>query len=126
MNNYLTQKITNPILDSSIKNQSGEEYAAGLLPRLVTFGIIIGSVLFVFYLIFGGTRWITSGGDPKKLESARSTITNALIGLIVLFSVFAIAIVIENAFGIKILTIDLSAITIRAPAPGGIWNQMVP
>lgn len=49
---------------------------------------IIGSLLFVagiilfIMLIFGGVRFITSGGDPKGLESAKKTITYAVIGVI--------------------------------------------
>ena len=113
MTNYLAQ-IKNPVLNPVIINQSGVEYAAGLLPRMVTITLIIGSLAFFFYLLFGAIRWITSGGDPKALESARGTIANALIGIIIMFSVFAIVKVIESAFGISILTIDLASVVIQS------------
>jgi len=105
-------KLRNPVLNPSIQSQSGEEYAAGLFPRMVTLALIIGSILFFFYFIFGAIRWIASGGDPKSLESARGIITQALAGLLIMFSIFAIVKVIESAFGLSILTIDLSAVSI--------------
>ena len=47
--------------------------------------LVLAVLLCLFFLIIGGIRWITSGGDKAKLESARGTITAALIGLIVSF-----------------------------------------
>ena len=59
----------------------------------VSFGVILGSVIqFIFiiavilalaFIIYGGIRWITSGGDKGGVETARNTIISAIIGLIV-------------------------------------------
>jgi hypothetical protein len=43
---------------------------------------IIG-VVSVFMVIFGGFRFVTAGGDPNAISSARSTIFYALIGMVV-------------------------------------------
>jgi len=43
---------------------------------------IIGLVA-VFMVIFGGFRFVTSGGDSNAVSSARTTIFYALIGLVV-------------------------------------------
>ncbi|KKS78249.1 MAG: hypothetical protein UV74_C0001G0096 [Candidatus Woesebacteria bacterium GW2011_GWB1_43_14] len=123
--NKLAQLIRNPVLNPAIQGQTGEEYAAGLIPRLVTLTLIIGSVLFFFYFIYGAIRWISSGNDPKALEGARGTITQALIGLLIMFSIFAIVKVIESAFGLNILTIDLSAVRIKPPG-GPVWEVIFP
>lgn len=40
-----------------------------------------GVVLFIM-LILGGFSYLTSGGDPKKVESARNTLTYAIGGVI--------------------------------------------
>lgn len=37
-----------------------------------------------FYILWGGIRYITSGGDEKKTAGARQTIINAIVGLILL------------------------------------------
>jgi hypothetical protein len=103
-------QIKNPVLSPLIREKTGEEYAAGLLPRLVTMALIIGSVLFLFYLLIGAIKWITSGGDKQRLESARGTVAQAIIGLLVLFSVFAIANLVERAFGFNIIEFSFPAL----------------
>jgi hypothetical protein len=66
-----------------------------------SFGSILGSVLqFVFivavllalgFLIFGGIKWITSGGDKAAVGAARGMIIAAIIGLIlVVISYFVV------------------------------------
>jgi hypothetical protein len=58
-------------------------------------------------LIFGAIKWISSGGDKQALESARGTITSALIGVFILFAVFAIIQLINTFFGLHILNLTI-------------------
>ncbi|MBI2591018.1 MAG: hypothetical protein HYW33_04110, partial [Candidatus Blackburnbacteria bacterium] len=53
--------------------------------------VVVAAVLFFFWLVLGGIKWITSGGDKNKTEEARQQITSALVGLVVVFSAWAIA-----------------------------------
>jgi hypothetical protein len=46
------------------------------------FSIIVG-VVAVIMIIFGGFRYITSGGDSNNVSAAKNTIIYALIGLVV-------------------------------------------
>lgn len=46
------------------------------------FSIIVG-VIAVIMIVYGGFRYITSGGDTTKVTSARNTILYAIIGLII-------------------------------------------
>jgi len=46
------------------------------------FSVVVG-VVAVIMIIWGGLRYITSGGDSGKITSAKNTIIYALIGLIV-------------------------------------------
>ena len=55
----------------------------------IFFGIL--GVLAVLLLIYGGFIWMTSQGDPDKVNKAKQIIYNAIIGLIIIFSAFAIA-----------------------------------
>jgi hypothetical protein len=41
------------------------------------------SIWFLLQILFGGYEWMSAGGDSKKIETARSRITNAFIGLII-------------------------------------------
>jgi len=64
-------------------------------------------------LITGAIQWISSGGDKQALESARNKISNALVGIVILFAVFAIINLIETFFGINIMTLDMGALVIQ-------------
>ena len=46
------------------------------------FSWIVG-VVSVIMVIFGGFRYITSGGDAGKVTSAKNTIVYALVGLVI-------------------------------------------
>lgn len=45
--------------------------------------IRIGTLVAVGYVIYGGFRYITSQGEPENTKSARQTILNAVIGLVI-------------------------------------------
>ncbi len=66
--------------DGSMKWES----AAGLI-ALAIFEILLrlGAVVAVGYVIYGGFRFITSQGEPENAASARSTVINAVIGLVI-------------------------------------------
>ena len=74
---------------------------------------VIGTVIFVFTFITGAIQWITSGGDKTALEGARGRISNALIGLVILFASYAIIKLIEAFFGVNILELDIGALKIE-------------
>src|SRR3990167_6262199 len=48
---------------------------------------IAGLILFAM-LIMGGFSYLTSMGDPKKAEAGKQKITNALIGILIIFIAF--------------------------------------
>jgi hypothetical protein len=55
----------------------------GLATRIVDiFSIIIGAIAIIF-LLYGGFRYITSGGDSGRVGNAKNTILYAIIGLII-------------------------------------------
>lgn len=69
----------------------------------VTFLLVASTVLAIFFLIYGGIKWITSGGDEKAIDSARKTVTYAVIGLCVVFASFMILNIISAIFGVHYL-----------------------
>ncbi len=86
---------------------TGITFFAHLISTLVGLFLIAGSIFFVFMFLAGAVAWISSGGDKGQVENARNRITHALIGLVILFSVFAIVKVIEGIFGTSILSLDI-------------------
>lgn len=50
---------------------------------------IVGAVA-VLMLVWGGFRYVISGGDSKKITDAKNTILYAILGLIIAFFAYAI------------------------------------
>jgi len=107
------EPIKNPLLSPSLQNRTGISYFSEFIPKAITLAFIAGVVIFFFMLIIGAIQWITSGGDKEALSKARGRITSGLIGIIILFSVYVIVSVIEQFFGINILTIDIGSLIIK-------------
>lgn len=109
MYSVIFAQIKNKALSTSLQAQDGPTFIAAFIPKLLIFGISVGGLIFLFMLLMGGLKWITSGGDKAQVEAARSQITQAITGVIILFSIIAITKVVETMFGISLLTINLSA-----------------
>ena len=87
-------------------NQTGIPFTdLGNLIRniLAVLFFVAGLAAFIF-LIIGGIQYITAGGDPKAAASARDRITGAIVGLIIVVAAFAIVLILERVFGIRIVS----------------------
>ncbi len=102
------QDITNPALNQNIRNLEGVDFFNRFLPNLISLSFIIGAIIFIAIIIVGSIQWIISGGDKGAVESAKGKITNAVLGLIILLSVFAIIRLLESFFGIEILNLNIN------------------
>lgn len=67
--------------------------------------LIFASAAAVFFIIFSGIKFITSGGDPKKIESARHTIMYAILGLLIILLSFLIINLIGFVTGANCITV---------------------
>lgn len=59
-------------------------------------------IILLLNLISAGFKMMTSGGDPKAMQSAQSKITSSLIGILILSTSFAIVELIMSFLGINI------------------------
>lgn len=69
--------------------------------------LVIGAVS-VIMLIFGGFRYIISGGDSKKVTDAKNTVLYAIIGLIIAVFSYAIVHFVLNSIGVNQHTVNQS------------------
>lgn len=74
-----------------------------LISALVGATLIIASLLAFLYLLMGGIKWITSGGDKAGMEEARNKITHAIVGLIIVGAAWAIMNLVQNFLGVQII-----------------------
>lgn len=58
--------------------------------RVVQAALALSGVALFVMLVVGGYHFLLSGGDQKKLEAARGTLTNAVIGLVVIVAAYLI------------------------------------
>ena len=77
--------------------------AIGSINSLISGGvtlilIVAGLVAFV-YLLLGGIKWITSGGDSAQVEAARNQVIHAMIGIIVVLAAWGLIMLIQGATG---------------------------
>lgn len=108
-------EIFNPALPLSLNLKDGVPFLQSLISTAITLGFIIGSIVFLFMLISGAIMWITSRGDagghpvkdPGPLVMAKKQITAALIGLALLFLVYAIIRLVGTIFTIDLLNFKI-------------------
>ncbi|MEX0617220.1 MAG: dockerin type I domain-containing protein [Candidatus Woykebacteria bacterium] len=95
-----TPNIFNQIIDPlQGRFNSLGQIASMILPYV----FVLGGMISLLFIIWGGFRYMTAQGDPKAIASARGTIVSAVIGLVLLASVFAIMKILEIVFRIKVL-----------------------
>ncbi len=63
---------------------------------------VIGIAGFIM-MVVGSLRWLLSGGNTQNVESAKKTMTYAVIGLVVAISSFAIINLIAEFTGVHII-----------------------
>ncbi|TRZ47789.1 hypothetical protein D4S03_11115, partial [bacterium] len=80
----------------NVTGPAGETTVGGLLTIILEIALaIIGSVSVVF-LVLGGYRYVTSRGNEEATEGAKKTITNAILGVIIVIMAFAIVAIISR------------------------------
>jgi Type IV secretion system pilin len=78
----------------NLKINNGSNIIGSILTTL----LIVAAIISLFFLIWGGIRWIMSGGDKGKIDQARGTITAALVGLVIAFLAFFIVSIVSYFF----------------------------
>jgi hypothetical protein len=61
-----------------------------LFQNIIIALISLSGVALFLMLIMGGYNFLFSGGDQKKLEKARGTITSAIMGMVVLVCAYLV------------------------------------
>lgn len=87
-----------------------------VIQAVIKFILIVAFVAAFIMLLIGGIRWILAGGDEKAVSSARSTITAALIGLVIVLLSFAIIKLVEAFFGVTIISGTITIPSIQESA----------
>lgn len=87
------QQVFGTVAPPAGMNFGGSDPVAGF-GSLISFGVriflIIAGIFLLIYLLWGAFDWIVSGGEKELIIKAQNKITNALIGLVIIFGVLVI------------------------------------
>ncbi|MBI4039493.1 hypothetical protein HY388_01535 [Candidatus Daviesbacteria bacterium] len=89
---------------------TGTEGISKFLNNLFSLFLVVGVIVALITLLWGGIHYITAGGDKQATQTAREKMTAAIIGLVLLFSVYLLL----NTLG-QFLGIDIGKLTIPTP-----------
>lgn len=104
--------INNPLVENSADQVSNPEaYTNSVFQAIITIFFVVGIIYFFWHVLFAGYHFIATDGDPKKYEMAKSEILHAFIGLIAIFSIFAVLKLVGTILGIT----GLESLTIPIP-----------
>lgn len=62
----------------------------GVFTQITNTVLYVVGAISVLMLVWGGFRYIISGGDSKKVTDAKNTILYAILGLVIAFFAYAI------------------------------------
>ncbi len=91
-------------MQSDIDSAAGDFFAfkdvGSLASTLVGAAITISGIIALLLLVWGGIRYMTSAGEKAEVENAQKVITNALIGLAIVATSWAVFTLLKSFFGL--------------------------
>ena len=92
-----------------IKNPTSYTSTAGegffhFLSNILNIAGVIAGIILITRLISAGYMYLSASGDPKKFQQAGDTITQSILGLVIIAGSFIIIGLISRLTGIDILT----------------------
>jgi hypothetical protein len=69
----------------------GNEDPRVVVARIINIAMLFLGVIAVGIIIFAGFKWMMAGGSEEKIDSAKKTLKNGVIGLVIVLSSWGIA-----------------------------------
>lgn len=71
-----------------------------LVHNIINAALAFSGLIALVLIIYGGIMYITSKGDQAKIDTAKKTLTYAIVGLIIIFFSFFIVGLISTLTGV--------------------------
>lgn len=75
-----------------------EDFITGRVGDIIGMVLSFVGVIFLIIIIYSGIMWMTAMGNDQRVEKAKTMVINATIGLIIVFSAYAITNFIGSQF----------------------------
>jgi hypothetical protein len=69
--------------DCPVNGIQGEEKVMGIIKQVINVTSLLVGAICVIMIIFGGFRYMISGGDSSGVSTAKNTILYAVVGLVI-------------------------------------------
>lgn len=92
-------------------SELGNVTLSSLISGAISLILVAAALVFFFMLVAGGIKWMMAGGDKEKAGEARSQLTSALIGLLIIFAAWAIMNLMGTLFGVNLTDLQLQKFT---------------
>jgi len=79
----------------------------GIIAKIISLLAPAAAIAVFVMILVAGFQFLTSGGDPKSVAAARTTLTYAIIGVILVVVVWLILTLIEAVTGVDVTTVNL-------------------
>lgn len=94
-------KVFKPYVDAigdslTIDNPSNESDVTGIVAKIINWLLLIVAMLSAVMIIYAGLLLIFNGGDESRAAKGKTTLTWAVIGMVVALSAFAIVNIIQG------------------------------
>lgn len=96
---------------------AGLDQFEALVANLISVIVGLGIITMLMIILWTGIKYLTSGGEPKAVQSAHYTLTWALIGLMFMALAWVILQLIESFTGIKVTVFSIKTLC----NVGGKW-----
>ncbi len=95
---------------AALCNLTGSNFG-DFVGRAITAAFVVAVVIALVFLVYGGVKWITSGGDKAAVEGARNTIVAAVVGLVIVFLSYFILNIILGLFHLSLGSLTIPTLT---------------
>lgn len=90
-------------VDFKYKDILGSQYTVGeILSDLLPYIYVMAGLVLLLLLITGGFSLMTSAGNPDKIKAGYGKIKSALIGFLIIFISYIVAMLIQTILGVDI------------------------
>lgn len=79
-----------------------------LFKNLMTTVVAFAGVALFVMLLIGGFTFLFSGGDQKKLDQAKGTLTTAVVGLVIIVSAYLVLKTIQVFTGVPVTRFQIN------------------
>lgn len=94
----------------------------GIVISIFEIMLVLGILAVLLFFLLGGYKWLSAGGDKAKVEEARGTMTNAVIGIALLACSYLFITIIDQFFGIGLVQSNPRAVVCSGSSCGSEYG----